>query len=205
MQLSTEKNPTLVKLERVERKAASETETAGTAEIEFPFTITSNSKRCEYEIKQELNNIKIGIQTKEWFEHLMMGKCEYEYEWLEKITEENTVPIVHKWFSSDDERQKMVQYAYKLGWIDFVTMMECENWNWNIKAIGDGGHAFGLCQMNTRYHKLPEGYRDTWQVQVEYCYEKRSTGTKFYWPTRKIKGQTCKNYVLDRFIINDVE
>lgn len=115
---------------------------------------------------------------------------------------ENTVPIVHKWFQSDDERQKMVQYAYKLGGIDFVTMIECENWNWNISAIGDSGKAFGLCQMNTNYHKLPEWYKNVWQVQVEYCYEKWSTGTKFYWPTRKIKWQTCKNYVLDRFQIN---
>lgn len=152
MQLSTEKNPTLVKLERVERKASSETETAWTAEVI-----------------------------------------------------ENTVPIVHKWFQSDDIRQKMVQYAYKLWGIDFVTMMECENWNWNIKAVWDGGHAFWLCQMNTNYHRLPEWYKDVWQVQVEYCYQKWSTWTKFYWPTRKIKGQTCRNYVLDRFIINNVE
>ena len=118
---------------------------------------------------------------------------------------ENTVPIVHKWFQSNDERQSMVQYAYKLGGIDFVTMIECENWNWNIKAIGDWWHAFGLCQMNTNYHKLPADYKTVWQVQVEYCYEKWSTGTKFYWPSRKIKGQRCSNYVLDRFIINNVE
>ena len=149
MQLSTEKNPTLVKLERVERKAASETETAGTAKVI-----------------------------------------------------ENTVPIVHKWFGADDERQKMVQYAYKLWWIDFVKMIECENWNWKISAVWDGWHAFGLCQMNTNYHKLPADYKTVWQVQVEYCYQKWSTGTRFYWPTRKIKGQTCANYVTDRFIIN---
>ena len=73
-----------------------------------------------------------------------------------------------------------MQYAYKLGGMDFVTMLECENGSRNIKAVGDGGHAFGLCQMNTNYHRLPEGYRDVWQVQIEYCYEKWSTGTKFY-------------------------
>ena len=33
MQLSTEKNPTLVELPKEVRKAASETETAGTAEV----------------------------------------------------------------------------------------------------------------------------------------------------------------------------
>ena len=100
----------------------------------------------------------------------------------------------------------MVQYAYKLWGMDFVTMIECENWNWSIKAIGDGGHAFWLCQMNDLYHKdFPADYKEVWQVQVEYCYKKWSTGTKFYWPSRKIKGQTCSRYVLDRFEINNVE
>lgn len=149
MQLSTEKKPTLVELPKEIRKAASETETAGTAEV----------------------------------------------------LENREVPIVHKWFSTEDIRQKYVQYAYKLWGIDFVTMLECENWNRDIKAIGDGGHAFWLCQMNTNYHKLPEWYLDTWQVQIEYCYQKRSTGTRYYWPTRKIKWVRCSTYVLDRFII----
>ena len=115
---------------------------------------------------------------------------------------ENTLPIVHKWFSADDERQKMVQYAYKLWWIDFVKMIECENGNWSTKAIGDGWKAYGLCQINTNYHRLPEWYKESWQVQVEYCYSKWSTWTKFYWPSRKVKGQTCANYVTNRFIIN---
>lgn len=119
---------------------------------------------------------------------------------VEQIEAEN-VPIIHKWFGTWDIRQKYVQYAYKLWGMDFVTMLECENWNWNIKAIGDWWHAFWLCQMNTNYHKLPEWYKDTWQVQIEYCYEKWSTWTKFYWPTRKIKWQRCSSYVLDRFII----
>lgn len=118
---------------------------------------------------------------------------------------ENTVPIVHKWFQSDDPRQKMVQYAYKLGWIDFVTMMECENWNWSLSARWDGWKAYWLCQINTRYHKLPEWYLDTWQVQVEYCYEKWSTHTVFYWPNRRIKWVKCSEYVKDRFIINDIQ
>ena len=59
MQLSTEKKPTLVELPKEIRKAASETETAGTAEV---------------------------LENKE-------------------------VPIVHKWFSTEDIRQKYVQYA----------------------------------------------------------------------------------------------
>jgi hypothetical protein len=35
--------------------------------------------------------------------------------------------IVHKGFASGDLRQQYVQYAYKLGGMDFVTLLECEN------------------------------------------------------------------------------
>lgn len=112
-----------------------------------------------------------------------------------------TGDIIHKGFKEDDEKQKMVKYAYKLGWLDFVKTIECENGNWNIKAVGDSGKAFGLCQMNVNYHKLPEWYKDNWVVQVEFCYKKRKWGTKFYWPSRIIKGQKCANYVSNRFII----
>ena len=110
--------------------------------------------------------------------------------------------IVHKWFSSGDLRQKYVQYAYKLGGMDFVTMMECENGNWSIWSRWDRWHAWGLCQMNDRYHYVSDSYKTTWQVQVEYCYKKWSSGTKFYWPGRIIKGQRCSSYVLDRFVVN---
>lgn len=112
-----------------------------------------------------------------------------------------TGDIIHKGFKEDDEKQKMVKYAYKLGWLDFVKLIECENGNWNIKAVGDSGKAFGLCQMNVNYHKLPEWYKDNWVVQVEFCYKKRKWGTKFYWPSRIIKGQKCANYVSNRFVI----
>lgn len=132
---------------------------------------------------------------------LPKAESETETAGTAEVLENSTVPIVHLWFSTEDIRQKYVQYAYKLGGMDFVTMLECENGNRNLKAVGDSGKAFGLCQINTKYHKLPEWYHDIWQVQIEYCYEKRSTGTKFYGPTRKIKWQRCSNYVLNRFIL----
>lgn len=109
--------------------------------------------------------------------------------------------LVHKWFKADDEKQKMVAYAYKLWWIDFVKLIECENWNWNINAVWDNGHAFWLCQMNDLYHKLPAEYKTNRVVQVEYCYKKWKSWTKFYWPSRIVKGQTCANYVKDRFTL----
>ena len=112
-----------------------------------------------------------------------------------------TGTLIHKWFKRDDERQKYVQYAYKLGWMDFVKLIECENWNWSLKAVGDWGKAFWLCQINTNYHKLPENYKTSWQVQVETCYKKRKGWTKFYWPNRIVKGQKCSYYVSNRFIL----
>jgi hypothetical protein len=92
-----------------------------------------------------------------------------------------------------------VNYAYKLWWWDFVYMMECENGNWSIYTKWDSWKAIWLCQMNTNYHKLPSDYYTTWQVQVEYCYQKWKSWTVFYWPNRMIKGKRCYEYVKDRF------
>ena len=112
-----------------------------------------------------------------------------------------TWTLIHKWFDRNDLRQKMVAYAYKLWGLDFVKLIECENGNRDIKAIGDIGKAFWLCQMNTNYHKLPAEYKDNRVVQVEYCYKKWKWWTKYYWPNRKIKGVKCSTYVSDRFIL----
>ena len=114
-----------------------------------------------------------------------------------------TWTIIHKWFARDDVKQKMVQYAYKLWGMDFVKLIECENGNWNPKAVGDSGKAFWLCQMNTNYHKLPDDYKDNRVVQVEYCYKKWSQWTKYYWPSRKIKWVKCSTYVENRFILEN--
>ena len=117
---------------------------------------------------------------------------------------ENTVSIVHKWFSSDDERQKMVQYAYSLWWLDFVKLIECENGNWNPKAISSTND-YGICQLNYAYNEkfiLSEDYKDVYK-QLDYCYNKYTYNPNLrYWPNRVIKGKKCKDYVTDRFIIN---
>ena len=144
--------------------------------------------------------MQLSTEKKPELELLPRAESETETAWTSEVIE-NTIPIVHKWFDASDIRQKYVQYAYKLWGIDFVTMLECENGNWDIKAVWDSWKAYWLCQMNTNYHKLPEWYKDTWQIQIEYCYQKWSTWTRFYWPTRIIKWQRCNNYVLDRFIL----
>ena len=112
-----------------------------------------------------------------------------------------TWTLVHKWFARDDIKQKYVQYAYKLWGMDFVKLIECENGNRNINAIWDSWKAFWLCQMNTNYHKLPAEYKTSWVVQIEYCYKKRKSWTKFYWPSRIVKGKKCSSYVSNRFYL----
>lgn len=132
-------------------------------------------------------------------------ESETQTAWTSQVEEkqsETAGGIVHKWFNSDDEKQEMIKYAYKLWWIDFVKMIECENWSWNIHAVGDSGKAFWLCQININYHKLPEWYKDDWKIQIDTCYQKWSNGTKFYWPSRIVKGQKCSSYVSSRFILN---
>ena len=114
-----------------------------------------------------------------------------------------TWTLVHKWFARDDIKQKYVQYAYKLWGMDFVKLIECENGNRNINAIWDSWKAFWLCQMNTNYHKLPAEYKTSWVVQIEYCYKKRKSWTKYYWPSRIIKWQKCSSYVSNRFYLED--
>lgn len=110
------------------------------------------------------------------------------------------VQILHTWFATWDDRQSMVQRAYDLWWLDFVLMIECENWGWNPKAKWDSWRSYGLCQMNTRWHKLSQEYYNSWEYQIEYCYQKRKGWTRYYWPDRIIKWMKCKDYVKDRFI-----
>lgn len=108
--------------------------------------------------------------------------------------------ITHKWYNLDDIRQDYVNYAYKLWWIDFVKMIECENWTRDITRRWDGGKAIWLCQIHTSFHSLPSLYYTSRQTQVELCYNKRKQGTKFYWPSRIIKWVKCSQYVENRFI-----
>lgn len=112
----------------------------------------------------------------------------------------STQHIYHSVFSSGDQRQAMIQKAYDLWWMDFVTMIECESW-FNPKAKWDSGKSYGLCQINSRWHKIPKEYYDSWEYQIDYCYQKWKGWTKFYGPNRRINGQLCRDYVKNRFII----
>lgn len=112
--------------------------------------------------------------------------------------------VVHDGRPQDHVVQKIVNYAYKLGGYDFLAVLECENGSYKLDAVGDKGHAFWLCQVNNLYHKdIPADYTKNRVVAVEYCYQKWKAGTRFYWPTRLVKGQKCYEYVKDRFTFTE--
>ena len=108
--------------------------------------------------------------------------------------------IMHSGFSIDDPRQRMVAEAYDLWGLDFVSLIECENGLRNPKAIWDGGMSFWLCQLNIRRHGEPlEEERNDRTYQLSVCYQKRKTGTKFYWPQRLIWVKRCSEVAKKRF------
>ena len=114
----------------------------------------------------------------------------------------NGVKIHHEWYSNDSQVQQMVQYAYDVWWFDLVKLIECENWRRDPFAVWDNGNAHWLCQINVRYHKLPEWFFEDWKVQIDYCNEKMKNWTRFYWPTRVskyTKWKKCSEFVIPRF------
>lgn len=124
--------------------------------------------------------------------------------WVEQVS---TPAIQHTGFSPEDQRQLMVQYAYDLGGLDFVTTIECENWNRNPDVVSKTKD-YWICQLNYKYNKKfieSEEYKDVYK-QLDYCYNKFKHNPKLrYGPDRKIKWVKCSEYVLDRFIISDVQ
>ena len=112
--------------------------------------------------------------------------------------------IIHKWYSEDSIVQDYVNYAYSLWWLDFVKLIECENWQWNPSRVSKTND-HGLCQLNYKYNKdfINSSDFNNPYKQLDYCYEKYKINPKLrYWPNRKIKWMECKDYVNNRFIIN---
>jgi hypothetical protein len=123
-----------------------------------------------------------------------------------ELYKDNCIPdIIHLWYNTEDPRQLYVQYAYKLWGIDFVTLIECENGRRDPNRISKT-QDYGLCQLHYSYNKKfinSEDFKDPYK-QLDYCYEKYKINPKlWYGPNRKIKGQKCSSYVLDRFKIKN--
>jgi len=111
--------------------------------------------------------------------------------------------IVHNWYASSSPVQNYVNYAYNIWGMDFVKLIECENGTWDPKSVSTT-HDHGLCQLNYAYNKNfinSADFSDPYK-QLDYCYEKFKINPKLrYWPSRKIKGKKCTDYVSDRFDI----
>ena len=157
----------------------------------------------------------IGGFSSEWVENtpdkkLKEEKSEQKQEVVIETKKEKT--IRKKEYDINDERNKMIQYAFNLWWWELVWLMECENStrnpfrqsevvkNWRREP------SFWLCMIDKDFH--PEIINDwrfweDWRFQVETCHRLRKWGTKFYWPWRRIAkaGMKCSDYVKDRFII----
>lgn len=118
--------------------------------------------------------------------------------------EENQRLIVHNWYAYDSIIQDYANYAYKLGGIDFVKLIECENGTWDPYRVSPT-HDHWLCQLNYKFNKnfinSPD-FEDPYK-QMDYCYEKYKINPDlWYGPNRRIKGKKCSDYVSDRFEIS---
>ena len=111
--------------------------------------------------------------------------------------------ITHNWYATDSVIQDYVNYAYEIWGIDFVKLIECENGTWDPNKISKT-HDHWLCQLNYKYNKNfinSSDFSDPYK-QLDYCYEIYKVNPKLrYWPSRKIKGKKCSDYVDDRFNI----
>lgn len=116
---------------------------------------------------------------------------------------ENKEIVYHTWFPENIQKQILVNYAYELGWIDFVKMIECENWNRDPNKIS-ATNDYWLCQLNYRWNKnfiLSKDFKNPLR-QLDFCSFKWHINPKLrYWPYRYIKGKKCLDYVSNRFII----
>ena len=114
--------------------------------------------------------------------------------------------LYHRGFAEEDIRQAYVHYAYDLGWLEFVKMIECENGNRDQNKISKTKD-YGICQLNLRYNRdfiLSQNYHNIFN-QIDYCYEKWKINPKLrYGPDRKIQGQKCSDYVSNRFYLKKI-
>ena len=112
--------------------------------------------------------------------------------------------IVHNWYATDSVIQDYANYAYEIWGMDFVKLIECENWRRDPNRVSQT-HDHWLCQLHYSYNKdfidSPD-FKDPYK-QLDYCYEKYKTNPKLrYWPDRRIKWKKCSEYVSNRFDVS---
>lgn len=169
------------------------------------------------------SNGKIGGFTSDWVnsqtknlsnekkieeKHEVVSSTKKETE--EKKSEVEQLTIKKKEYEENDLRNEMIQYAYNIGWLDLVLMMECENSTRNMYRQSEvvknwrREPSYWLCMIDRDFH--PEiiddpRFRSDRKRQIETCNRLYTWGTKFYWPSRIVKGQRCSEYVKQRFTL----
>ena len=116
------------------------------------------------------------------------------------VTQPNS--ITHALWEENDPRLVYVNYAYSIWGLDFVALLEAENWLWNIDRRSLSSYYrkgktvkwywrpawnywdFWFCQISNYYHpnitEHPKMYTD-WKWQIDQCLNLYKGGTKFYW------------------------
>ena len=187
-------------------QAESETETAGTAEVEFPFAITSNNKFCEEEIAQELRNIKNWIQDREWFMYLIAvnARCDYENEWVERAEESRNAEWYPWKLTEDWDHQEMPivthtnwsHEAFKdlanVYWLDASMFRKVENHYWikewvilciTIAETSWGNRWYGKSNPwnvgnNDRWDRIQYAFFETWLEKIGQTLTNKNLGRK---------------------------
>jgi len=115
--------------------------------------------------------------------------------WSEKTDQGQLQPILRvKGFPLDSDATKIVNYAYKISWWDmeFIRTLKAENWAFDIhlqsrvpdsKWPNGREDSRGLCQLHRTRHRDVvdvEEFWESWEYQVEVCWQKYKWWTKFY-------------------------
>lgn len=131
----------------------------------------------------------------------------------ETVVENQSGTIIHlrKKEYQNDVRNDMIDYAYQIGGMDLVTLIECENstWNMTLKAYWTEDSRW-LCMFNRRWHSdivwnprekdaQWQWFSTDWKYQIDNCNRLMRSGTPFYWRNRIINWVKCSTIVLDRF------
>ena len=92
--------------------------------------------------------------------------------------------IIHSGFPIDSIVQQYVQYAYEIGWMDLVTILECENWHRDMYRQSDvveqywrREQSYWFCQIHRPSHPdIVDNplFRSDWKRQLDRCKEIRN-------------------------------
>jgi len=169
-------------------------------------------------IKLEGEQTSLKTQNAGGGEQLWYGMETSSLTWAEETnnhrvfsTSISAQAIMHTWFKKDSIVQEYIQYAYDIGWLDLVLLIECENWSRKLdkKSQVPWEESYGLCQINKYFHpKIVNDVRffTDYKRQIDQCYKLMKWWTAFYGRERTNKNtdrKKCSDFVKGRFIFEN--